>query len=229
MVKAMACLGGRIELDVLCTAVAEPPGLVQERLSPALDEGVLVIERGVHETVQFGHDRIREAVLRSLNDEQRRSLQLTIARRLAVIPEMFAVAAEQYLPVIDAVDEPTERSHVVGLLRHAAEQASVIGDYALMGTLLAAALSRVDPSETDTLLELHTARHAALYAMGRLDEADEEYCAIEAVPRSGRPGEGSGGTVRSLTHARRLPEAIALGLTCATGHDVPKTDGMPPS
>jgi len=94
---------------------------------------------------------------------------------------MFAVAAEQYLPVIDAVDEPTERSQVVGLLRHAADQASGIGDYALMGTLLAAALSRVDPSETDTLLELRTARHAALYGMGRLDEADEEYRAIEAA------------------------------------------------
>ena len=46
MVQAMACLGGRIELDVLRTAVAEPPGLVQQRLAPALDEGVLVIEPG---------------------------------------------------------------------------------------------------------------------------------------------------------------------------------------
>jgi len=36
MVQAMACLGGRIELDVLRTAVAEPPGLVQQRLAPAL-------------------------------------------------------------------------------------------------------------------------------------------------------------------------------------------------
>src|SRR4029079_8074626 len=144
--------------------------LLQQRLAPALDEGVLVIEPGVHKAVQFGHDQIREAVLRSLDDEQRRGLQLTIARRLAAIPEMFAVAAEQYLPVIDTVDEPMERSHVVGLLRHAADQASVIGDYALMGTLLAAALSRVDPSETDTLLALRTARHSALHGMGRLGE-----------------------------------------------------------
>ena len=229
MVQAMACLGGRIELDVLRTAVAEPPGLVQQRLAPALDEGVLVIEPGVHEAVQFGHDRIREAVLRSLNDEQRRGLQLTIARRLAAIPEMFAVAAEQYLPVIDAVDEPTERSHVVGLLRHAADQASVIGDYALMGTLLAAALSRVDPSETDTLLELRTARHAALYAMGRLDEADEEYRAIEAVCRDPVDlAKAAAVQVRSLTHARRLPEAIALGLDVLAqlGIAVPTTDGM---
>jgi signal transduction histidine kinase len=229
MVQAMACLGGRIELDVLRTAVAEPPGLVQQRLAPALDEGVLVIEPGVHEAVQFGHDRIREAVLRGMNDEQRRGLQLTIARRLAAIPEMFAVAAEQYLPVIDAVDEPMERSHVVGLLRHAADQASVIGDYALMGTLLAAALSRVDPSETDTLLELRTARHAALYAMGRLDEGDEEYRAIEAECRDPVDlAKAAAIQLRSLTHARRLPEAIALGLDVLAqlGIAVPTTGGM---
>jgi signal transduction histidine kinase len=229
MVQAMACLGGRIELDVLRTAVAEPPGLVQQRLAPALDEGVLVTVPGVHEAVQFGHDRIREAVLRSLNDEQRRGLQLTIARRLAAIPKMFAVAAEQYLPVIDAVDEPTERSHVVGLLRDAADQASVIGDYALMGTLLAAALSRVDPSETDTVLELRTARHAALYAMGRLDEADEEYRAIDSVCRDPVDlAKAAAVQVLSLTHARRLPEAIALGLDVLAqlGIAVPTTDGM---
>jgi predicted ATPase/signal transduction histidine kinase len=229
MVQAMACLGGRIELNVLRAAVAEPPGLVQQRLAPALDEGVLVIEPGVHEAVQFGHDRIREAVLRSLNDDQRRGLQLTIARRLAAIPEMFAVAAEQYLPVIDAVDEPTERTHVVELLRQAADQASVIGDYALVGTLLAAALSRVDPSETDTLLQLRTARHAALYAMGSLDEADEEYRAIEAICRDPvELAKAAAVQVHSLTHARRLPEAIALGLDVLAqlGIAVPTTDGM---
>ena len=135
--------------------------------------------------MQFGHDRIREAVLRSLNDEQRRGLQLTIARRLAAIPEMFAVAAEQYLPVIDAVDEPTERSHVVGLLRHAANQASVIGDYALMGTLLAAALSRVDPSESDTSAAAYGPPRRAV-AMGRLDEADEIPRDRGGMPRPGR-------------------------------------------
>ena len=182
----------------------------------------------MYEAVQFGHDRIREAVLRSLNDEQRHGLQLTIARRLAAIPEMFAVAAEQYLPVIDAVDEPTER-HAVGLLRHAADQASVIGDYALMGTLLAAGAEPRRPVETDTLLELRTARHAALYGMGRLDEADEEYRAIEAVCRDPVDlAKAAAVQVRSPTHARRLPEAIALGLDVLAqlGIAVPTTDGM---
>ena len=216
-------------MGLLAAAIAEPPELVEQRLAPALDEGVLIIGTGAQEAVQFGHDRIREAVLRSLNDEQRRGLHLTIARRLAAIPEMFAVAAEQYLPVIDAVDEPTERSHVVGLLRHAADQASVIGDYALMNTLLAAALSFADRSEADTLLKLRTARHAALYSMGRLEEADEEYRAIEALcPDPIELAKATAVQVHSLTHAKRLPEAIALGLDVLheLGVAVPSTEGM---
>ena len=132
---------------------------------------------------------------------------------------MVALAAEQYLPVIDAVDDPEERSHVVGLLRDAADQASFIGDYALMNTLLSAALSVADPSEEDVVLQLRTARHASLYSMGRLEEADEEYRAIEALCSD--PIELADATalqVRSLTHAKRLPEAIALGL--AVLHDL---------
>ena len=104
-----------------------------------------------------------------------------MARRLAEVPELFAVAAEQYLPVVDAVDDAAERRAVVGLLRRAADQATLIGDYALVNALLTAALRLIDPGETATLVEVHTGRHAALYSLGRLDEADEEYRTIEGL------------------------------------------------
>ena len=48
-----------------------------------------------------------------------------------------------------------------------------------MNALLAAALRLTDPAETATLVEVQTGRHAALFSLGRLDEADEEYRAIE--------------------------------------------------
>ena len=70
---------------------------------------------------------------------------------------------------------------MVGLLRRAAGQAALIGDYALVNALLAAALRLIDPGETATLVEVHTARHAALYSLGRLEEADEEYRTIEGL------------------------------------------------
>ena len=104
-----------------------------------------------------------------------------MARRLAAVPELFAVAAEQYLPVVDAVDDAAERRQVVGLLRRAADQARLIGDHVLVNALLAAALRLVDPGETATLIEVHTGRHAALYSLGRLEEADEEYRMIEEL------------------------------------------------
>ena len=83
--------------------------MVEPALAPALDEGLLVAEPGAHEAVRFRHDRLREAILAGLEPPQRRTLQLAMARRLAEVPELFAVAAEQYLPVVDAVDDPAER------------------------------------------------------------------------------------------------------------------------
>ena len=138
-------------------------------------------EPGAHQAVRFRHDRIREAVLGGLDPRRRRTLQLAMARRLAGVPELFAVAAEQYLPVVDAVDDAAERRQVVGLLRRAAGQAALTGDYALVNALLAAALRLIDPGETATLVEVHTGRHAALYSLGRLEEADEEYRTIEGL------------------------------------------------
>ena len=75
------------------------------RLAPALDEGLLVAEPGAQQAVRFRHDRIREVILGGLDPQRRGALQLAMARRLAGVPELFAVAAEQYLPVAGAIDD----------------------------------------------------------------------------------------------------------------------------
>ena len=213
MVEAMACLGGRAELGVLQVAIAEPPGAMEQMLAPALEDGLLVAESRPHPAVRFRHDRIREVILRRLDRPRRRSLQLAMARRLAAVPELFAVAAEQYLPAVGAVDDPTERRVVVGLLRRADDQASLIGDYALAEALLAAALRLIDPGETALLVRVHTGRHAALYGLGRLEEADEEYRTIERLcPAVLDRADATAVQVRSLTHRTRFAEAIALGI-----------------
>jgi predicted ATPase len=125
MVEMMACLGGRAELGVLAAATGQSADVVERHLAPALGNGVLVAETGAHDAVRFRHDRIREAVLAKLDTQQRRSLQLALARQLAATPELVAVAAQQYLPVIEAITDAAERSHVLALLRRAAEQASI--------------------------------------------------------------------------------------------------------
>jgi predicted ATPase len=213
LLEAMACLGGRAELSLLQAATAQSSDVVDQALAPSLAEGLLVAEPWGHPTVRFRHDRIREAILGGLDPRRRRTLQLAMARRLAAVPELFAVAAEQYLPVADAVDDAAERRQAAGLLRRAAEQAGLIGDFALVNVLLTTALPLIDPEETVTLAIVRADRHAALYGLGRLEEADEEYRAIErlrstAVERSGATAV----QVRSLTHRKRIAEAIELGV-----------------
>jgi predicted ATPase/GAF domain-containing protein len=218
MVESMACLGGRAEVSVLQVAAGMPTGVVEERLAPALDEGLLVTEPGVHPAVRFRHDRAREAILGGLDPERQQILRLAIARRLAVVPKLFAAAAEQYLPAVSAVKDPPERSQVVDLLRRAASQAALIGDYTLVNELLSAALPLIGPRDTATLTAVRTARHAALYGLGRLEEADEEYRTIEELCSTVmQRADATAVQVLSLTHRTRFAEAIALGIESLRG------------
>jgi signal transduction histidine kinase len=149
--------------------------------------------------------------VQGLDPWRRQALQLAMARRLAAVPELFAVAAEQYLPVVDAVNDEAERRDVVRLLRRAADQARLIGDHVLVDALLGAALQLAGPGEKATLVALRTARHAALYSMGRLEEADEEYRTIEALSPGAVPRAAARYLqVRSLSHRKRFAEAIDL-------------------
>ena len=213
MVEAMACLGGRADLSLLQAATGEPADVVDQALAPALEEGLLVAEPGAHPAVGFRHDRIREAVLAGLDPGRRRTVQLAMARRLAAVPELFAVTAEQYLPAVGAVADAAERHQVAGLLRRAAGQATLTGDYALVHALLTAALTAVDPGETATLAEVHAGRHTALYCLGRLEEADEVYRTIERLcPAAVDRADATAVQVRSVMHRTRYAEALGLGL-----------------
>ena len=230
VVEAMACLGGQAEVTLLQTATGAPGSVVDHALALALDDGVLVVEPGAHEAVRFRHDRTREVILSGLVPRRRRTLQLAMARRLAAVPELFAVAAEQYLPLVDAIADATERRQVVGLLRLAADQAALIGDHALVNALQVAALRLIDPSETATLVEVHTGRHAALYSIGRLDDADEEYRTIERLPTTAvERADATAVQVKSLTHRNRFDEAVALGIGALheLGIIVPAADRLP--
>ncbi|MET7995446.1 AAA family ATPase [Amycolatopsis sp. NPDC005232] len=228
LVEAMACLGGQVETEVLRAATGEPANVVAQGLAPAADEGLLVLERGA---ARFRHDRIREAVLRGLSPERRSALQLAMARRLARAPDLFAVAAEQYLPVLDDVeDDLEERRAVTELMQRAAGQAALIGDHALVNALLAAALRVVDPAETAVALELRTARQSALFSLGRLVEADEEYREIERLcPRAPDRADATAIHVRSLSYQGRFGEAISLSLQSLRecGLDVPSAERLP--
>ena len=213
LVEVMACLGGRVTVSTLEAAMGETAGVVAQLLAPAIDEGVLVNEPGADRAVRFRHDRIQEQILRGLDAHRRRDLQLAMARRLAEVPALFLIAAEQYLAVAHSIDDPAERQRVVELLRRAADSARDVGDQGLVGTLLTAALPLVDPRETATLVDIHGGRHSARYSLGRLDEADEDYRAIERLrPPAVQRAAAAAVQIRSLTNRNRFTDAVDLGL-----------------
>ncbi|MFI6070217.1 AAA family ATPase [Actinoplanes sp. NPDC051343] len=213
LVEAVACLGGRATVDALRTATGTPAEVMQQRLAPAFGEGVLIVEPGADEAVRFRHDRLHESILRGLDKQRQRQLRLTMARRLARVPELSAVAAEQYLAVADAIDEPAERRRVVDLLRGAADRTRPVGDHALVSALLGAALPLVDQRETATLVEIYIGRQSALYSLGRLEEADEDYLAIEKLgPTAAQRADAAAIQVRSLTNRNRFGDALELGV-----------------
>ena len=92
LVEAMACLGGRAELSLLQAATGAPAAVVDQPLAPALDEGLLVIEPGAQRggaVPPRPHPRGRSWA--GWTRARRRALQLAMARRLAAVPELFAV------------------------------------------------------------------------------------------------------------------------------------------
>jgi predicted ATPase/signal transduction histidine kinase len=229
LVEALACLGGRVELAVLQCATGLSPGAVEDALGAPFDEGLLVRDPGVRDAVRFRHDRIRDTVLQGLAAEDRRALHLAMARRLAAVPDLFAVAAEQYLPVVDAVRSANERRHAVDIFRRAAQQGSMIGDHAVIAGLMTGALRLLTPDDTDVLREVHTARHNALVSLGLFDEADEDYAAIVSMrPTALDRPVATALQIRSLTHRGRLVEAVELGVAALRecGLDVPTDDEL---
>ncbi len=213
--EAMACLGGQVGVRLLRVATALPDADTERRLMPALGDGLLVLEPGPEggDVVRFRHDRVQEAVLHRLTSEAQCALRLSLARRLAERPELFAVAAEQYLAVWDAVDDAAERQRMRELFRRAADEARLFSNYSVVERFLARAVDLTDPGDSAALIEVLTGRHAALYMLGRLDEADEVYRTIDQLCT--HPEQRTDATVvqiSSLTNQRRLREAVDLGI-----------------
>ena len=88
----------------------------------------------------------------------------------------------------------------------------------------------VDADDAATLIELHTDRHAALYSLGRLEEADEDYRLIDRLSTSVlQRVDATCVQVRSLTSRKSLTDAIELAVDALSelGVVVPAADGLP--
>jgi PAS domain S-box-containing protein len=215
LLELMACLSGELEPSVLEAASVLSGSELEDHLGPCLEDGLLILDQDGNGTVGFRHDRVRKVVYDRLEPVARRRLHLMLARRLIEHPQFEALAAEQYLPAIEAVDDLSERRRVVALFRRTATGARLT-NVAVAERFLTAALSMLRPmaeaSDAALLLALEVERHAVLHSLGRLDEADGAYGSIERRCRD--PVElAAPGCVQliSLSNRGRHGAALTLG------------------
>jgi PAS domain S-box-containing protein len=238
LLDVLACLGGEVDLDLLAVAAALDRSAVIEVLTPALEDGLLVMIHDAGPAVQFRHDRVQQAAAARLEIRPRQQLQLQIARRLAVHPQLEAAAAEQYLGCAPDVTEPGERYRIAVLFRAAAAHARVINQVRSERFLAAALglLSAVggEPGgsvpEFDLVTQLLIERHAVLSNLARFEETNELYEQIQQ--RVAAPAEFAAAAavqISSLTHQRRALEAVTLStdLLARLGFPPPREEDLP--
>ncbi len=212
ILEVMACLGGEVDPKLLRVASGLTAEAVAFGLLPAAEDGLVTVSREGTPAVSFRHDRVQQAAYGRLDAACRSRLSLTVARRLAAVPEHAHVAARQYLPTLDELTDPDERRKVASLLRDAATAARLVTNHAAAETLLAGVLSVLDPAD-DSYLPVQAQWHAALCSLGRFAEADVVYEVLEAAGSD--PVQHSATVceqIVSLANRNMMPAALRLGL-----------------
>lgn len=182
LMYTMACLAGEIDVRMLLAACDSTLDELESWLAAPLEDGLLVMEQGTRlgaiGQVRFKHDRVQQATYARLGDVQRRAIHLQAARRLADIAEFAHVAAEQYLPVVDALTDEAEARRAVTLFGSAAQQAVNV-NYAVAERLLTAAVALLTPiaraEDSTQLVGLLNERAIVLYSLGRFTDCDAVY------------------------------------------------------
>ena len=213
LLEVLACLGGEVHHAVLEVATGRSRTDLVAELSPALEDGLLVLERGGDEAVRFRHDRVQQAVHTGLGADDRDALHLRLARRLGATGDLGTMAAEQYLQAAGSVADPDERRHAAELLRTAAAGARLTNS-ALAERLLTTALALLGTDGgRDLVVALEVELHAALYGLGRLDDADRVYASVArrgTDPLAANPAACV--QICSLANRGRPADAVALGI-----------------
>ncbi len=220
LVETLACLGNAVDMALMQSAVAIGADRLEIALREPLEAGLLVPTRSecrvAASGVRFRHDRVQQAARGRLGPTQCEALHLTLARRLLIDPEFKLQAAEQYLSVVGALRDPAECRQVAELFQAAAVQARLTASHGVAARWLTEAMALLEKSSLvdDPLVTcLEIELHFVLYALGRLEDADRLYNAIET--RNDDPlilTDAACTQISSLCNRNRLEEAIVLGV-----------------
>ena len=137
---AAACLGNTCTLGLLALATGTDAGALADRLTPALECGIIVTpnasayhqaDAGVQ--LRFCHDRMQQAVYQLRDDAWRGRLHLDMARRFAGAgdnPAHHFSAAEHYANAVPLIVDTAERARAQALFLSGAVQARQSGSFA---------------------------------------------------------------------------------------------------
>jgi PAS domain S-box-containing protein len=236
VLRVLAALGGPVDLGQLGVAAALPPEKLLSLLEPALWDRLVVLQgpdgTSVEDTVWFRHNRVQYVVYTWDGADGDPRLHLALARRLAARSQHAGAAAEQYLEALPLVREPVELRRATELFLWVAE-ATHLADATVADRYLDAAEEALSvlqiPDDDPLTMAVLRLRHAVLYTLGRLEDADEFYRQI--IDRDVPPGNHLDSDclhLSSLTDRRRYAEAVSLGmhLLIEVGMPVPPRERM---
>jgi diguanylate cyclase (GGDEF)-like protein len=222
MLADMACFGNSVTAAQLATATGISEDDLDVLLSPALADGLLVLEQEADRTRSSFAFR-NEAVARAVHDRMDLPGQpaaaerhLTLARRLAITPGQDVAAAEQYLAAFAAIKSEGEAMEAIGRFTAAARAAARGFRFDEAEAYFAAAIRLTESQpipDRASLTMLRTGRLTALYSLGRHDDADRLFQVITDQEQDPVALiEATCVQVLSLSNRGRHGPAVATGL-----------------
>ena len=229
LLECMSCLSNIVDCKLLMAAMGLDDAELRTRLRAPVEDGLVVADTSEgQDNVRFRHDRVQQTVLAAMEDSRGVSSQLAMARRLAGARVFGADAAQLYLAGTGQIIDPDEQQLVAQLFYRMAQKLARTATWVLVERYLAAALQLLEPlcgpADSKLLRDIVMLRHAALYSLGRLDELDQVFEAmqswqIDLLERI----EPACLQMRSLDMRGRMAQTMQLGrqLLALLGLDVP--------
>ncbi|ACY14491.1 protein kinase domain-containing protein [Haliangium ochraceum] len=242
LLSTAACFGDSFAPELLAAVCELSLDQVFSGLWPAVIDELVLPPPATGGAYRWSHDRLREAVLARLDDEQRGQRHLRIARVLHARSAAPAAdgaraadaragddaryaAATHYAAAADALRDADERRSICALLVTAGERALASGAPASAHRFLdaARALLSADAWREDMALalRLHRLLGVSSHFSGQVSESEQHY--LTALEHAREPEDRAillDGLCNLFTTQGRFPDAVRVGMEALAALDI---------